>query len=127
MVGLHPIKKNIEHWTRSKWWYILYIAQVQALEHKPNDFKLLSTEEDLPVTENEEQKLWELRLLGCKSAISLLHPVYYYYGKLFRLRSGEHSNITVANVDVGSDFIRFNENVVKTFHGGFTDWKYEPR
>ena len=69
----------------------------------------------------------ELGLLGCRSTISLLHPVYYYYGKLFRLRSGEHSNITVANVDVGSDFIRFKENVVKTFQVGFTDWKYEPR
>ena len=40
---------------------------------------------------------------------------------LFRLRRGEHSNITVANADVGSDFIRFKENVVKTFHSGFTD------
>ena len=87
----------------------------------------MSKEEDLPVTEKEEQKFWELGLLGCKSAISLLHTVYYYYGKLFRFCSGVHSNITVANVDVGSDFIRFKENVVKTFHGGFIDWKYEPR
>ena len=97
------------------------------MEHKRNDFKLLSKEEDLPVTNKEEQKFWELGLLGCKSAISLLHTVYYYFGKLFSLRSGEHSNITVANVDVGSDSIRFKENVVKTCHGGFTDWKYEPR
>ena len=82
----------------------------------------MSKEEDLPVTaENEKQKFWELGLLGCKSAILLLHTVYYYYGKLFRPRSGEHSNITVANVDVGSDFIRFKENVVKTFYDGFTD------
>jgi len=86
----------------------------------------LSKEEDLPVTEKEEQMLGELGLSGCKSAISLLHIVYYYCGKLFRLRSGEHCNITVANVDVGSDFIRFKENEVKTFDGGFTDWKYEP-
>ena len=86
----------------------------------------MSKEEDLPVAENEEQKFWELKLLGCKPATSLLHTVYYNYGKLFRLRGGEHCNITVANVDVSSDFIRFKENVVKTFHGGFTDWKYEP-
>ena len=55
--------------------------------------KFLSKEEDLPVAENEEQKFWELGLLGCKSAISLLHTVYYYYGKLFRLRGSEHCNI----------------------------------
>ena len=47
--------------------------------------------------------------------------------KLFGLRSGKHSKLTVANVDVGSDFIRFEENVVKTFHGVFTDLKYKPR
>ena len=99
---------------------IIYIIQGQALEHKRNDFKLLSKEGDLPVTENEEQKFWELGLLGCRSTISLLHPVYYYCGKLFRLRSGEHSNTNVANVDVGSDFIRFKENVVKTFPIGNT-------
>jgi len=39
-------------------------------------------------------------------------------------RSIEHRNITVANFDVGSNFIRFEENVVKTFHGGLTDLKY---
>ena len=85
-------------------------------------------EQDLPVTEKEEQKFWELGHLGCISrAISFLHTVYYYYGKLFRLRSGEHRNITVANVYVISDFIRFKENVIKAFHGGLIDWKYEPR
>ena len=36
--------------------------------------------------------------------------------------------ITVANFDVGSNFIRFEENVMKTFHGGlYTDLKYDPR
>ena len=40
---------------------------------------------------------------------------------------GEHRNITVANFQLGSNFIRFEENVAKTFHGGLTDLKYEPR
>ena len=30
----------------------------------------------------------------------------------------------VANIDAGSDFIRFEENVVKAFPGLFTDSKY---
>ena len=57
----------------------------------------------------------------------MLHTVYYYNGKLCALRGGEHSNIAVANFDVGLDFIRFEDNLVKTFYGGFTDLKYEPR
>lgn len=57
----------------------------------------------------------------------MLHIVYYYNVKLFGRRGGEHSNITEANFDVGSDFIRFEENVVKKFHGGFPVLKYKPR
>ena len=83
--------------------------------------------ENVLVTENKEQKFWEMGLLGCKSAKSLLHTVYYYEGKLFGLCGGEYRNITVANFDSGSNFIRFEENVVKTFYGVLTDLKYKPR
>ena len=38
--------------------------------------------EKLPVTEEEESKFWEVRLLGCHSAKSLLNTVYYYNGKV---------------------------------------------
>ena len=83
--------------------------------------------EKLPVTEEQESKFWELGLLGCQSAKSLLNTVYYYNGKLFGLRGGEHSNITVASFELGHNFTRFEENVAKIFHGGLTDLKYEPR
>ena len=83
--------------------------------------------EKLPVTQEEENKFWEMGLLGCQSAKSFLNTVYFYNGKLFGLRGGEHRNITVANFQLGSNFIRFEENVAKTFHGGLTDLKYEPR
>jgi len=66
-------------------------------------------------------------LLGCQSAKSLLNTVYFYNGKLFGLRGGEHRDIRVANFELGSNFIRFVENVAKTFHGSLTDLKYEPR
>ena len=45
---------------------------------------------------------------------------------MFGLREGEHKNITVGNFELGNNFIRFEENVAKTFHGGLTDLKYEP-
>ena len=57
----------------------------------------------------------------------MLDAVYFYNGKLFGLRGGEHRNNTVANLELGSNFIRFKDNLVKTFHGGLTDLKYEPR
>ena len=83
--------------------------------------------EKFPVTEEEESKFWELGLLGCQSAKSLLNTVYCYNGKLFGLRGGEHRNITVANFELGNNFIRFEENVAKTLRGGLTDLKYEPQ
>ena len=81
------------------------------MENKRNDFKLLSKEEDLPVTKNKEQKFWELGLLGCKSAISLLHTVYIIISESYLgfAAVNIYCNITVANVDVGSDFFRFKE------------------
>ena len=39
---------------------------------------------------------------------------------------GKHRNIVVSNFEIGDNFIRFKENVAKTFHGGLGDLKYEP-
>ena len=63
----------------------------------------------LPVTctQEEENRFWEIGLLGCQSAKSLLNTVYFYNEKLFGLHGGEHRNITVANFELGSNFIRF--------------------
>ena len=78
------------------------------------------------VTQKEENKFCEMGLLGCQSAKSLLNTVYFYNRKLLGLRGGEHRNITVANFELGSNSIHFEENVAKTFHGGLTNLKYEP-
>ena len=52
-----------------------------------------------------------------KSAKSLLHTLYYYNGKLSGPHSGEHSNITVENFDVGLNFICFKEVEVEDMCG----------
>ena len=65
--------------------------------------------------------------LSGRTSKSLLNTVYYYNGKLFGLRRREHHNITVNNFKVGSNYIKFEENVSKTFHGGLCDIKYVPR
>ena len=47
-------------------------------------------EEKESVTEEEEELFWNLNLLGMSTAKSLLNTVYFYNGKLFGLRGGEH-------------------------------------
>ena len=44
------------------------------------------------VTDEEEEMYWFGRLFGTKTAKCLLHTIYFYNGKLFGLRGGEHRN-----------------------------------
>lgn len=83
--------------------------------------------EKMPVDESDEAKFWEMGILGKKTANSLLNVVYFYNGKLFSLRGGEHRNICLNNFEIGDNYIRFEENVSKTYHGGLKDLRYEPR
>ena len=39
---------------------------------------------------------------------------------------GEHRNITVRNIRVSDDCLRFEENSSKSFHGGICDLMYVP-
>ena len=62
-----------------------------------------------------------------ETAKSFLNVVYYYSGKLFGHRGGEHGRICLKNFEIGGNYIRFEENASKTFHGSLLDLKYEPR
>ena len=83
-------------------------------------------EEKLPVDEEHENKFWTLGLLGRSSAKPLLNVVYFYSGKLFGLCASKHRNISLENLEIGNNYIGFEENLSKTFHGGLLDLKYEP-
>ena len=50
-----------------------------------------------------------------------------FWVKKLGLRGGDHRNIVVNNSEVGSNFIKFEENASKTYHGGLCDIKYVPR
>ena len=63
-------------------------------------------------------------LLGTSSAKSLLYTVYFYNGKIFGLRGGDHRNIVLNIFELGSNSIKFQENSCKTLHGGVSDLKY---
>lgn len=56
---------------------------------------------------------------------SLLNSVYYFNGKIFGLRS-ENRNLSLKNFELGPNFIKFEEDFCKTFHGGLCDLKYVP-
>ena len=74
-------------------------------------------EEKLSVNQEDENKFWTMELLGKNSAKSLLNVVYFYNGKIFGLRASEHRNTSLENIEIGDNYIRFKENVSKTFHG----------
>ena len=61
------------------------------------------------------------------STAKSLNTVYFYNGKLFGLRGGEHRSLVLNNFELGSNFVKFQENSCKTFHGGLTDLKYIPK
>lgn len=79
------------------------------------------------VTDEDERLFWSKGLLGCSTAKSLLNTIYFFNGKIFGIRGGEQRNLRINNFDLGLDFIKFEENACKTFHGGLNDLKYIPK
>ena len=79
------------------------------------------------VNEQEEATFWEKKFLGTTSAKSLLNTIYFYNGKGFGLRGGDHRNIAVNNFEIASSFIKFEDSASKTYHEGHCDIKYVPR
>ena len=84
-------------------------------------------EEKEAVSDEDEELFWRNRLLGQSTAKSLQNSIYFYNGKTFGLRGGEHRNLSLINFELGSNYIKFEENLCKTFHGGITDLKYVPK
>ena len=78
-------------------------------------------------SEQEEAVFWQKKLLGTISAKSLLNTIYFYNGKGFGLRGGDHRNIVANNFEIAPNFIKFEGNASKTYHGGLCDLKYVPR
>lgn len=79
------------------------------------------------ITEEEEAILWEKGLLGGHSAESLMNTIYFYNGKMFGLRAGEHRLLRLCNIYVKENLIIFDESLSKTFHGGLKELKNTPR
>ena len=70
-------------------------------------------EEKEAVTDEDEEKFWSAGLFGSGTAKQLLHTIYFYNGKMFGLRGGEHRNICVNNFSLGPNVINLKKMYVK--------------
>jgi hypothetical protein len=80
-------------------------------------------QEKKPITDEEEDTMWKKDVLGLKTAKALMYTVYYFNGKLFGIRAGEHRCLRLTDIEVESESIIYRENSSKTFHGGINDLK----
>ena len=72
-----------------------------------------------------KREILETRITEEKDGqVLAVHRLFLFNGKLFGLRGVEHRNLTIANFEVGFNYIRFEENISKTYHGGLFDLKY---
>ena len=58
-------------------------------------------EEKETVIDEDEEKFWSAGLFGSGTAKQLLDTIYFYNGKMFDLRGGEHRKICVNNFSLG--------------------------
>ena len=64
-------------------------------------------EEKEAVTDEDEEKFWSAGLFVCGTAKQLLDTIYFYNGKMFGLRGGEHRKICVNNFPLEPNVINF--------------------
>ena len=67
--------------------------------------------------------MWQKGVLGSSTAKILTDTIYFYNGKIFGLRTGEHRKIRPRDFEIGDDYIQHTENASKTHQGGLRDLK----
>ena len=87
-----------------------------------------------PLTVEEENQIWQCRLLGEHSPLVLLDTMIFLCGMYFALHSGqEHRNLVMSQIKIveptnGSpSYIAYTENVSKNHSGGLAQRKVEPK
>jgi hypothetical protein len=86
-----------------------------------------------PITEQDEETLWNTGQLGGSCAQSLLNTVFYYNCKLFGLRGmDEHRNLTCEQYTFGETndglrYIHYHGKNAKNLSGGLKQRKLEPK
>ena len=85
-----------------------------------------------PITEEQEEILWNSGVFGDRSSETLLYTVFFYNSKFFGLRGrDEHRNLQIKQVQIGKDdngtFIKFRGKTCKTYNGGLRHRYIEPK
>ena len=74
------------------------------------------------ISEEEEELLWENRIMGCHSPRALVRAVFYLNGKNFCLRGGEeHRELKFVQLKRNIDHWTYTEHGSKNYRGGFGD------
>ena len=95
----------------------------------------LNKKQAQPITKEQENRLWELGLLGDHNAQVLLNTTVYQVGYFFALRSGnEHrrlrhypSQIQLHEPPGDRAYLVYREDISKTNQGGLTSKKKKPK
>ena len=79
------------------------------------------------ISNEEEQKLWELGILGVDSSKSLEQTVFYYIGKRYCIRGGEERQLGPSNFvrSYHRDCFTYIEHGSKNYSGRTKDFRYE--
>lgn len=89
-----------------------------------------------PISNELEDKLWSSGLLGSNTPKTLIRTLVWLITKncglrggneLRRLKWGEGSQLTVTHVEDGTEVLRYNEDISKTFKGGFREHHVQPK
>ena len=91
-------------------------------------------EQSEPITQEEEDKMWEKGTLGEDTPEQLLHTVLYMMGVHFALRGGdEHKSLKIDDIQVRVDpvskikFLQYTCNKQKNNQGGIAERKRKPK
>ena len=93
---------------------------------KPCRYTILDVKHTSIITEAEEERLWEMGILGCETPKALVRSVFFLNGKNLCLRGGqEHRDLRMLQFVREVDHWKYIEAGSKNFRGGIADLRRE--
>ena len=90
-----------------------------------------TTKQTDPLTTEDEEMLWQTKVVGTHSSKALSNATFLYNGKIFGIRGGEHREVLREQYKIigGADgeYLEFTERKAKNQQGSLRQRKVEPR
>ena len=89
-----------------------------------------------PISQEQEETLWSKELLGSNAPKTLTRTLVWLISincglrggsELRRLKWGEVSQLTLCRTEDGTEVLRYNEDISKTYKGGLRDHHVKPK